>query len=108
MPESPNYRVTAKNGKVYLTNDAPDADPGLTPDAALRLGEALLLAAREAVRTTTSEPNPYQARRDYFHDPLWAELVRKRLATRWPATELTDDDLADVEAEWRARRERGD
>jgi hypothetical protein len=47
------YTVTYRAGQVYLVDDAVDADCDLTPDDAISLGEALLLAAREAVRTDT-------------------------------------------------------
>ena len=34
-------------------------------------------------------------------DRLWARLVERRLAAKWPCTELTDEDIADLEAEAR-------
>ena len=46
------YVVTAKTGHVFLVDEASAADSDLTIDQAISLGEALLLAAREAARFT--------------------------------------------------------
>jgi hypothetical protein len=50
------FSVTYKTGQVFLVDDASDADSDLTIDQAISLGEALLLAAREAARSTRDEP----------------------------------------------------
>jgi hypothetical protein len=45
------YTVSARPCRVYLDDDAADADCGLTYGDATALGEALLLAAYEATRS---------------------------------------------------------
>jgi hypothetical protein len=50
------YTVTARPGRVFLIDEATDADCDLFPEQAISLGEALLLAAREATKFTRDEP----------------------------------------------------
>lgn len=59
------YVVASKINRVYLVDDTVSSDSDLTPDQAISLGEALLLAAREAVRFT-----PRQTRLLHPHEPL--------------------------------------
>lgn len=59
------YVVTSKTNRVYLVDDTVASDSDLTPDQAISLGEALLLAAREAVRFT-----PRQTRLLHPDEPL--------------------------------------
>jgi hypothetical protein len=59
------FVVTAKTGHVFLVDEASTADSDLTIDQAISLGEALLLAAREAARFT-----PRQTRLHHPDEPV--------------------------------------
>lgn len=53
------FSVTSRLHRVYLVDDASAADSGLSIDEAISLGEALLLAAREADRFTSRQTRLY-------------------------------------------------
>jgi hypothetical protein len=89
----------AHGGRVFLSELETVRDPGLLPLEAMDVAMATFEAAYDAKR----QAQPYHERRDYFDDPLWAELVRERQVANWPA-ELTDSDWDYIESEWRSRR----
>jgi hypothetical protein len=52
------YSVTARLGRVYLIDQQPDADPGMTADQARVLAAALTAAAGKADRLACRKVDP--------------------------------------------------
>jgi hypothetical protein len=86
----PAYGDPYRRLRALVEHALIEAIPVLTTEDLERLAAMLLAASR--LRSIT--------------DPTWAELAERRLAAKWPATGLTDDDVADLEAEYRAAQER--
>lgn len=93
------WRSVARDGLVYISELETGRDPGLTYLQAMEIALMVFEAAEDAKR----QLQPHHERREYFDDPIRAAIVAKYRAARWPA-ELTDDDWATIDAEWRARR----
>lgn len=98
--DAAGWRALARDGRVFVSEVETDRDLGLSPLEAASLALAILEASYDAKR----QAQPYHERREFFDDPIRAEIVEKYRAAKWPA-ELTETDWASIDAEWRARRD---
>jgi hypothetical protein len=56
--EIAGYSITTRHGRVWLVDQQPTSDPGMNPDQARQLAEALRTAATTADKQARRLPEP--------------------------------------------------